>query len=279
MAAGSAQPRERAPTRPPRRATQARPRAEGAARGGSRRRARGAALEWRSGPPPPPSSAPRGPTLGGGSGRRRAGESWAGEQGRARPCCRVARGSPCRMPAGEGGREVLPGWDGGAAGREVKEPPQSRRGPAELERGLGLAGLERGRREEGAARRGMREEGAARAAVAAMGLGARAAAAGPAREPPPLALRACRRRWQRALAATPRPCRRRGRDGSRPGQEGMAGAARRQGEREETKGGRAGPLLAGEGGGAERAGAPPARGRRRRRRDGGGRTGRERGEQ
>ena len=149
---------------------------------------------------------------------------------------------------------MLPGWDGGAAGREVKEPPQSRRGPAELERGLGLAGLERGRREEGAARRGMREEGAARAAAAAMGLGARAAAAGPAREPPPLALRACRRRWQRALAATPRPCRRRGRDGSRPGQEGMAGAARRQGEREETKGGRAGPLLAVEGGGAERAG-------------------------
>ena len=88
------------------------------------------------------------PDAGGacGSGRRRAGESWAGEQGRARPCCRVARGSPCRMPAGEGGggREVLPGWDGGAAGREVEVPPQRRRGPVELERGLRLAGLERG---------------------------------------------------------------------------------------------------------------------------------------
>ena len=175
--------------------------------------------------------------------------AWQGSRGEldhaaVLPAGRRAACPPARE--GEGGREVLPGWDGGAAGREVKEPPQSRRGPAELERGLGLAGLERGRREEGAARRGVREEGAARAAVAAMGLVARAAAAGPARvPPPPLAA---------ALAATPRPCRRRGRDGSRPGQKGMAGAARRQGEREETKGGRAGPLLAGEGGGAERAG-------------------------
>ena len=149
---------------------------------------------------------------------------------------------------------MLPGWDGGAAGREVKEPLQSRRGPAELERGLRLAGLERGRREEGAARRGMREEGAARAAVAAMGLGARAAAAGPAREPPPLALRACRRRWQRARSPPPRaPAA--GGDGTARGRGRKGWLGRLAGrEREETKGGRAGPLLAGEGGGAERAG-------------------------
>ena len=67
--------------------------------------------------------------------------------------------------------------------------------------------------------------------------------------------RTCRRRWPCALAATPRPCRRRGRDGSRPGQEGRAGAARRLGER----------------GDEGREGRAPARRRGRRRRESRGR--------
>src|SRR6185503_14097007 len=104
MAAGSAQPRERAPPRPPRRATQARPRAEGAARGGSRRRARGAVLEWRSGPPPPPpSSAPRGPTLG-----ERA-DLAAAAQGRARQGGRGELDLAAVLRAGRRGAAGL-GW-------------------------------------------------------------------------------------------------------------------------------------------------------------------------
>jgi len=66
----------------------------------------------------------------------------AGESSTVLPCCaRVA--VPHARRRGRG-REVLPGWDGGAAGKEVEVPPQRRRGPAELECGLGLAGLERG---------------------------------------------------------------------------------------------------------------------------------------
>ena len=74
-----------------------------------------------------------------------------------------------------------------------------------------------------------------------------------ARVPPPLALRACRRRGQRARSPPPRaPAA--GGDGTARGRGRKGGLGQLAGrEREETKGGRAGPLLAGEGGGAERA--------------------------
>ncbi|KAG2588958.1 hypothetical protein PVAP13_5NG561524 [Panicum virgatum] len=111
-----------------------------------------------------------------------------------------------------------------------------------------------GREKEGAAPRG---EGGGRR-------GLRAPPSPPwawARVPPPLALRASRRRWPCARAAaagsvharrhpTPLPPEGTGRLAAGAGREGWGGSPL---GREETKGGRAGPLLAGEGGGAERA--------------------------
>ena len=112
-----------------------------------------------------------------------------------------------------------------------------------------------GRREE--APGGREEEGAAPRGEGGGRRGLRAPPSPPwvwARVPPPLALRASRRRWQRARSPPPRaPAA--GGDGTARGRGRKGWLGRLAGrEREETKGGRAGPLLAGEGGGAERAG-------------------------
>ena len=135
-----------------------------------------------------------------------------------------------------------------------------------------------GRREEAPGGRG--EEGAAPRGEGGGRRGLRAPPSPPwvwARVPPPLALRASRRRWQRARSPPPRaPAA--GGDGTargrgRKGGLGQLAAGRERRRRE----GGPGPCSPEREEAPREQGAPPARGRRRRRRDGGGRTGRERG--
>ena len=189
---------------------------------------------------------------GGGHGERaRAGRAASSSGVRAGGGAAACGRAPTERGAGRSGRREGVGTPPELGEEEVAARPprlQPRPGPP-------AAAQAHGRREE--APGGREEEGAAPRGEGGGRRGLRAPPSPPwvwARVPPPLALRASRRRWQRARSPPPRaPAA--GGDGTARGRGRKGGLGQLAGrEREETKGGRAGPLLAGEGGGAERAG-------------------------